>query len=66
MTEHHWDFCEMCDCNVVICGKCGNNTCNAGYGDLPDGTPCDACPSAYELSDREWLSKNSKYDGEQK
>jgi hypothetical protein len=34
---------------MVICGKCGNNCCNGGYGN--DGK-CDACPSAYEEQDR--------------
>lgn len=31
---------------VTICGKCGNNTCNGGYGEI-DGKDCDQCPSAY-------------------
>ena len=51
--KHYWDFCELCSEDrgdlVVICGKCGNNCCNAGYGTLPNGDQCDACPSAYEM-----------------
>jgi hypothetical protein len=48
MDYHKWRFCTHCDHMVVICGKCGNNTCNAGHGTV-DGNPCDACESAYEL-----------------
>lgn len=46
--KHHWEDCEMCG-RMVVCGKCGNNCCNAGYGTLPDGSACDLCPSAYEM-----------------
>ena len=48
MIEHRWEFCDHCDHDVVICGKCGNNTCNGGYGTI-DGKECDECNSAYEL-----------------
>ena len=34
---------------TVICGKCGNNSCNGGAGTLADGSPCDACESAYQM-----------------
>jgi hypothetical protein len=47
-TTHTWSFCTHCDHMVVICSKCGNNTCNAGYGTI-DGVDCDACESAYTL-----------------
>lgn len=44
-TTHILGFC----CGLTIfCGRCGNNTCNGGYGE--DGT-CPDCPSAYELED---------------
>lgn len=37
---------------MVICGKCGNNTCNAGSGDTMTGEPCeDECAEAYKLMD---------------
>jgi hypothetical protein len=29
---HSWEWCGQCRCAMVICGKCGNNTCNAGHG----------------------------------
>lgn len=48
MKEHYWNYCSHCEHDVVICGKCGNNTCNGGYGEV-DGKQCDACPSAYDL-----------------
>lgn len=48
LTEHHWEYCNLCEHKVVICGKCGNNTCNGGHGEV-DGVECDACPDAYDL-----------------
>ena len=48
MKEHFWSHCDLCDHEVVICGKCGNNTCNGGYGEVA-GKKCNACPSAYDL-----------------
>lgn len=55
---HFWEECPMCG-PMVICGKCGNNCCNGGYGEVigperaDDGSvvmiTCDACPSAYEM-----------------
>lgn len=45
---HRWDYCDHCGHDVVICGKCGNNTCNGGHGTV-DGGECDVCESAYEL-----------------
>jgi hypothetical protein len=47
---HRWSDCPMCG-QMVVCGKCGNNCCNGGYGTLPDGKTCDACPSAYDMQD---------------
>lgn len=54
MHEHKVDYCDHCQMTIVICGKCGNNTCNGGYGEVigpePGTTvPCDACPSAYTV-----------------
>jgi len=43
-----WEFCSWCGVMMVICPKCGNNTCNAGYGTV-DGEKCDVCPEAYEF-----------------
>lgn len=40
------EYCSHCEITVTICGKCGNNTCNGGYGKV-DGKDCDQCPSAY-------------------
>jgi hypothetical protein len=48
--NHHWDYCDHCQTSMVICGKCGNNCCNGGYGEV-DGIQCDACPSAYDMQD---------------
>lgn len=43
-------FCEHCERDVVICHKCGNNTCNGGYGTL-EGKDCPHCSMAYAASD---------------
>lgn len=53
MTSNYKSYCGTCDRNVIICGTCGNNTCNAGYGEVmgpePDtNMPCPDCPAAYE------------------
>ena len=47
--KHRWTDCPMCG-RMVVCGKCGNNCCNGGYGEV-DGRSCDACPSAYGMQD---------------
>ena len=51
---HHWEHCDHCEIEMVVCGTCGNNCCNAGYGEImgpePGTTiPCPDCPSAYAL-----------------
>ena len=48
MVTHYWSYCGHCEHDVVICGKCGNNTCNGGYGTF-EGKECTECESAYEL-----------------
>ena len=53
MTEHRWIFCETCDIETVVCGRCGNNVCNGGSGEVGNGKggtkPCPECESAYQL-----------------
>ena len=49
---HRWQFCAQCGGWTAICGKCGNNCCNGGYGTLADGSVCDACPLAYAFQER--------------
>lgn len=51
MIEHKWAECQMCG-PMVVCGTCGNNCCNGGYGTLPDGTQCPDCESAYQMQDK--------------
>lgn len=56
--NHKFQFCEHCDRMMVVCGSCGNNTCNGGFGEVigrekVDGeivmVACPDCESAYEL-----------------
>lgn len=47
MSPNYKAYCEHCEREVAICGKCGMNTCSGGYGEV-DGIRCDQCPSAYE------------------
>ena len=56
MVEHRWVFCDFCGCDAVICGKCGNNSCNGGYGEV-DGKQCDECPSAYEMAEKRYKTE---------
>lgn len=54
MQYHRWVYCNHCKTKTVICGSCGNNCCNGGYGEVmgkEPGTsmPCPECPSAYEM-----------------
>jgi hypothetical protein len=46
--EHTWEYCDLCEHDVVICGACGNNTCNGGSGTV-DGKPCEHCDDAYKM-----------------
>lgn len=46
--RHVWEWCDHCQRMVVICGKCGNNTCNGGHG-IVDGESCDRCDEAYDI-----------------
>jgi hypothetical protein len=39
-------WCELCGGFFVRCPRCGNNSCNGGYGE--DGK-CPVCPLAYEV-----------------
>lgn len=42
-----WDWCELCDGAFIRCPKCGNNSCNGGYGKI-DEEVCDVCEIAYQ------------------
>jgi len=41
-----WEWCDMCKAWFIRCPKCGNNCCNAGWGEV-DGEECDVCPLCY-------------------
>jgi hypothetical protein len=47
----------MCG-DMVLCATCGNNCCNAGYGDV-NGEKCADCPEAYEHQSAFWKDQNS-------
>ena len=54
----------MCEAAFIRCPKCGNNTCNGGYGQI-DGVKCDVCPLAYQyqdLADETGTSPKTKED----
>lgn len=65
-----WDYCSTCRTMFVRCPKCGNNCCNAGFGEvtkkgLPKenlgdkGVTCDVCNLAYQFQDLAWKTKES-------
>lgn len=56
-------WCDHCERDTVICPKCGNNTCNGGYGTLANGETCDMCPKAYE---KQGLIDHENFLAEQK
>lgn len=41
-------WCNVCHGLYVECPKCGNNSCNAAYGTLPNGEKCN-CEDSYKL-----------------
>lgn len=56
MSEHRWKFCRMCG-PMVVCGKCGNNSCNGGVGRAdgkgpwngdPEVAACQECSESWE------------------
>ena len=48
-----WAWCDMCKTWFIRCPKCGNNCCNAGYGEI-DGEECDICSLAYSYQNLAW------------
>jgi hypothetical protein len=61
-TPHKFSYCDHCERQVVLCGSCGNNTCNGGYGEVMSSVPgemmkCPDCPSAYDLDQSQYEKK---------
>lgn len=48
-SKHYLSRCNQCG-PMVICSTCGNNCCNAGYGQI-DGVKCIDCLGAYKHQD---------------
>ena len=40
LQTHYFSYCDHCERQVVICGSCGNNTCNGGYGEVTSTSNC--------------------------
>ena len=51
-----WKWCATCDSPYVKCNNCGNNCCNGGTNNLPDGSVC-GCKEAYEYQDLVYKNK---------
>lgn len=54
MMPHKIERCDHCEIDVVVCGSCGNNTCNGGSGEVMGPEPyttmkCPDCDSAHEM-----------------
>ena len=59
-APHRWSYCEHCMCPMVICGHCGNNTCNGGSGEnCPD--KC-AAAHAFDNDPPEELQRRSEVE----
>jgi len=37
-----WGWCDQCDRAVIVCPKCGNESCSGVRGEV-NGKPCDVC-----------------------
>lgn len=62
---HEWYYCSQCERWTVVCGQCGNNSCNGGTGEVmgpePGTTmPCSACESAYQMDMNERPTEQEK------
>lgn len=66
-------YCDMCQCYMVICPKCGNNCCNSGVGIMDEngnalpwqeeGNNCDVCKLAYQYQELYWkMEEYCTYD----
>lgn len=48
-----WGYCDHCRTTYLKCPKCGNNSCNGGYGkiwiDVDISIDCDICESIYRV-----------------
>lgn len=49
-VDYPVEYCSLCERDMILCPKCGNNTCNGGYGTV-DGKECSVCPMAYEADE---------------
>lgn len=54
-----WHYCKSCRTYCILCPKCNNNCCNAGYGQIIDSNgktvDCDICVLAYQFQDICWI-----------
>lgn len=47
LNNHRFSYCPHCQIPMIICGKCGNNSCNGGSKDeCPD-----QCSEVYAIQD---------------
>jgi hypothetical protein len=50
--KFNWSWCPICECAMVICPQCGNNTCNGRCN-------CDLCKECFNFVDNS--HKSNKY-----
>lgn len=54
---YKFEWCSLCRVYFLRCPKCGNNSCNGGWGSIDGGQGnCDECPKCYEL-EKKWRSE---------
>jgi hypothetical protein len=49
-NNHKLTFCDHCGIWMLVCGTCGNNSCNSGEGKV-NGSSCPHCDNAHHLMD---------------
>ena len=56
IQKDDWFYCNSCETWAILCPKCGNNCCNAMYGQVKQldrtSVTCDFCPEVYKEADR--------------
>jgi hypothetical protein len=57
--RHTLSYCELCKIDMVICGTCGNNCCNGGYG-IINNEKCTGCDNAYDIQAQYYKLLNDK------
>lgn len=54
VTKHLLRYCDLCECEMIVCYTCGNNCCNGGSGEVAVNgfmQKCPDCEDAYKMQE---------------